>query len=250
MSENTIRKTLRRATVRALAALAFLPAIANAAAILELRAGDLAVAGWSNSAGEFLVTYAAPAIAMHGTGNYSQATSLFSYATSTNNIFLAAGHVDGPGTANILINVFVENNRTDAGHLLGGTFIMKAGPDGFASLGAAAGDLLLTGYAIDAAALDKSQHGVNLLFALTYKIPSLVEFGDYATYNLFATLFTHPNGTPTPTYAPWQGEWSASGFTDSIYSTKKIPEPSGLLLTAFGIAMLATFTVKRSPKKG
>lgn len=255
MTNNPTLASISRGLKAALATLFFWPAVGTASPIVDyqlLAAFRTPVIGWTNNVGNFLVDTRPSSSSFAGVGQqgYSTATSLLAYQGGG-----SAFNVQGISVNNGLVqtdvqmNVFVQGDGTMSGQLLGGTLIVKAGAQGIAALGAAPGETLVTGYVIDSAAVP-SNFSTALLFALTYKIPSLASLGDYLTYGgAHQTFFDGVFG-----FNPWSignGGFDGGGFTFDDFISTRIPEPTTLALVGVGlIGLLNTRRRKASTRAG
>jgi hypothetical protein len=211
---------------------------ASATAILDeslLASGDPAVVGWTNGAGNFILDKGGDGLSGPGRIGYSTASSLLSYQSNSASFFVDETISTGLVPVDLQFNVLVEGNGTMTGNLLGGLLTARAGAQGIPQLGAAPGETLFLGLAIDSAA-PPSAYSPALLFDITYTINSLSSFADYLTFVGAQQLFFNAGG-----YHPWgvgDGSMGSGGFTfDDFVSTHKVPEPATCLIMLVGLAV-------------
>jgi hypothetical protein len=235
--------TLKRGLGRALGVLLLvLPAVGHTTPILTGDPQGLSLSGWANEHGTFAFDY--PSVAHLTTGGQA------SYSTDSSLFSLLGHHIDYwnpasgssihvPGAA-VQINAIVQENGTTSGNLLGGVFTVVAGTDGAPQSGIAPGESLITGYAVDAAAIDHP-FNVAFLFALTYTHAAFSSLGEYVTYiGPYAGSWGGTVGNQFP-FEPWGKDWGPhSGFTfNSFAATHMVGEPPAMVLLALGLAGFA-----------
>lgn len=211
------------------------PAIAAAVPILSSDP-TYPVSGWTNAAGTFAIDRSA-FLVTDGRGSYSTTSSTFTQSGEH------LGYFDGDvifsfgPPVDFQISAVVQEDGTVAGNLLGGVLRITAGAAGLPGVAGAGEDVVL-GHAIDAAALDRG-FGVAFLFALTYISPALAGLGDYLTFfGAYPEWTSFENGAIT--FDPWGRDWGpTAGFTNpDLFRTALVPEPSVLALLAFGAFFL------------
>jgi len=221
------------------------PVIGNAVAIID--GPSSLVTGWSNSQGSFAVDLSGPStadLAGAGVASYSTAASVFSLSASSISYARPVGVAStGLVPADVQIVAAIQGNGTASGNLLTGTLTIRAGPNGFPGTGdcpgVGAGQLLLAGNAIEAAALP-SQFSIDFLFQLTYTAPALSGLGDFVTFwGPYPCMWG--GCQPGAPFAPWGKDVGAAlGFDFfDIQKTDRIPEPGSVALVGIALASVA-----------
>ncbi len=242
----------KRALKAALAAAILWPLAVIASPIYDAPSPDAApfITGWSNSVGNFAFSGFGddvPTIGMTSTSNsYSTASSLFSYEATNGQIeslLSDNGFMDGRAT--IHIDALVSGNGTPSGNLLGGILTVRAGATGIPELGAAAGDVLMAGRAIDSGA-SFTPSLVAFLFEMTYEVPLLSGYGQYVTFlgalNRGGTCIA-----PCTEITPWGLDFTnLVNYTyDTLLPTHKVAEPASLALVAVALGVMGAAARRR-----
>lgn len=226
------------------------PLIGSASPIYtDFSPGQSFLSGWSNSEGAFSLAQfgeATPSNFGGSTGNsYSTASSLFTYDGGLTFNSPSTGSYMA-GSAVVHIDALVRANGTASGDLLSGILTVRAGATGIPELGAAAGDVLMVGRAIDSGA-SFAPSLVAFLFDMTYEVPQLSGYGQYVTF--LGAL--NRGGTcipPCTEITPWGLDFTnlANYTFDALLPTHKVAEPASLVLVAVAIAAMALAQRRRA----
>lgn len=234
----------------ALTAALLWPLIGSAAPIYtEFSPGQSFLSGWSNSAGAFSLAQfgeATPSNFGGSTGNsYSTASSLFTYDGGlTFNSPSTGGYM--AGSAAVHIDALVRADGTASGDLLSGILTVRAGATGIPELGAAAGDVLMVGRAIDSAA-SALPSLIAFLFEMTFEVPQLAGYGEYVTF-LGALNNGGTCSAPCTVVTPWGLNFTnLPNYTfDTLLATRKVAEPASYALVGIALGAMGFATRRRA----
>lgn len=231
-----------RALKAALATMVLWPMIGNAVPIFQPPTGFHAgISGWANGSGNFVVDWGGAYLATGSQASYTTASSLFS-ATSSLIAFSGGATPFALRPGDMRLDAIVRETGTISGDLIAGILTVRAGVDGVPQAGIAAGETLVVGHAIDAAALGNDPFNVLFLFGLTYTHSAFSSLGSYVTYQgPYAGAWNTGIVNGAFVSRPWGVDWeNTGGFTlSSFVQTHALPEPGTLALLSFGLVGLA-----------